>query len=206
MSSLREIEHSMNPQLAIRQLHRRCFLQQTACGLGSVALSQLMQGTAAAAEALPANRLAPKPPHFKPRAKNVIFLFMAGAPSQLDLFDPKPEMQRLHGQPVPESFLKGLNDSLIKGSARVMASPRKFARHGQCGMDFSDYLPHLATCADDLFMLHAMHTDTANHDPAQRLMQCGIPRFGAPRRGACVTYGLGSEAQNLPGSGAMLSR
>src|SRR5262245_26520082 len=194
----------MNPPSLLPLLHRRCFLQQPACGPGTIALAQLMQG-AAAAESGPVNPLAPKPPHFKPRAKNVIFLFMAGAPSQLDLFDPKPQMERLHGQPVPESFLKGLNDSLIKGSARVMASPRKFSRHGQCRMDFSDYLPNLATCADDLCMIRSMHTDTANHDPAQLLMQCGIPRFGAPSMGAWVTYGLGSESANLPGFIVLLS-
>src|SRR5262245_62093968 len=194
----------MNPPSLLPLLHRRCFLQQPACGPGTIALAQLMQGPAAA-ESAPLNPLAPRPPHFKPRARNVIFLFMAGAPSQLDLFDPKPAMERLHGQPVPASFLKGLNDSLVRGSARVMASPRKFAKHGQCGMDFSDYLPRLATCADDLCMLRAMHTDTANHDPAQLLMQCGIPRFGAPSMGAWVTYGLGSESQNLPGFVVMLS-
>jgi hypothetical protein len=152
-----------------------------------------------------AHRLPPKPPHFAARARRVIFLFMAGAPSQLDLFDPKPEMQRWHGQPVPDSLLEGLSDSLIKGSARVMASPRTFTRHGQCGMDFSDYLPHLATCADELCMLRAVHTDTANHDPGQLLMQCGVPRFGMPSMGAWVTYGLGSQSQELPGFVVLLS-
>ena len=123
-------------------LQRRVFLTRSACGLGSIALTQLLRDESA--------RAASTSPSFPPRAKNVIFLFMAGAPSQLDLFTPKPEMQRLHGQPVPASFLEGLSDSLIKGSARVWASPRKFSKHGECGMDFSDYLPHLATCADDL--------------------------------------------------------
>jgi hypothetical protein len=195
----------MNPQSPLRHLHRRCFLRQAACGLGTIALAQLLQPSAAAEAPTPLDPLAPKPPHFKPQAKNVIFLFMAGAPSQLDLFDPKPQMQRLHGEKVPESFLKGLNDSLIKGSARVMASPRRFSRHGQCGMDFSDYLPNLATCADELCMIRSMHTDTANHDPAQLLMQCGIPRFGAPSMGSWITYGLGSESANLPGFAVMLS-
>ena len=111
---------------------------------------------------------------------------MAGAPSQLDLFTPKPVMHRLHGQPGPASFLEGLSDSLIKGSARVWASPRKFTKHGECGMDFSDYLPHLATCADDLCMIRTMKTDVPNHDPAQLQMQCGVPRFGMPRSSAHV--------------------
>lgn len=188
-------------------LHRRAFLQHSACGLGSVALASLLRRDTAAvsAEEHKSGPLTPRPPHFPATAKNVIFLFMAGAPSQLDLFTPKPEMQRLHGQPVPPSFLKGLSDSLIKGSARVMASPRTFTKHGQCGMDFSDYLPHLATCADDLCMLRTLHTDTANHDPAQLLMQCGAPRFGLPGMGAWVTYGLGSESQELPGFTVLLS-
>ncbi len=194
----------MNLEL-FQSIQRRCFLQQSGCGLGSVALANLMAGQRSFAADNETPSLAPQAPHHQPTAKNVIFLFMAGAPSQLDLFDPKPEMQRLHGQPVPESFLKGLTDSLIKGSARVMASPRKFSRHGQSGMDFSDYLPRLATCADDLCMLRAMHTDVANHDPAQLLMQCGVPRFGLPSMGSWVTYGLGSESQELPGFIVLLS-
>lgn len=195
----------MNSSQEIQSIQRRCFLQRTACGLGGLALANLMQQDGPRVRANELNPLAPKPPHFPAKAKNVIFLFMGGAPSQLDLFCPKPEIQRLHGQPVPESFLKGLSDSLIKGSARVMASPRKFLKHGQCGMDFSDYLPQLATCADDLCMIRTMHTDTANHDPAQLLMQCGVPRFGLPGMGAWVTYGLGSESQELPGFIVLLS-
>lgn len=195
----------MNSLEYLQSIQRRCFLQHSACGLGSVALAQLLAGQtrAPAAEVTPS--LKPREPHFPAKAKNVIFLFMAGAPSQLDLFDPKPEMQRLNGQPVPESFLKGLTDSLIKGSARVMASPRKFTRHGQSGLEFSDYLPHLATGADDWCMLRTVHTDTANHDPAQLLMQCGVPRFGLPSMGSWVTYGLGSESQDLPGFIVLLS-
>src|SRR5437868_2688352 len=107
---------TMNPLTSLQSMQRRCFLQQTACGLGGMALASLLQRESAAADEL--NPLAPKAPHFAAKAKNVVFLFMGGAPSQLDLFTPKPEMQRLHGQPVPESFLKGLSDSLIKGSAR----------------------------------------------------------------------------------------
>lgn len=183
-------------------LHRRCFLERTAGGLGGIALASLLQNSAAGAAS---DTGAPQQPHFTPRAKNVIFLFMAGAPSQLDLFEPKPELRRLHRQPVPASFLDGLNDPLIKGSARVMASPRSFTKHGECGMDFSDYLPCLATRADDLCMIRTMHTDTANHDPAQLLMQCGVPRFGMPSMGSWITYGLGSETHDLPGFIVLLS-
>jgi hypothetical protein len=179
---------------------RRAFLGGAAGGLGSIALASLL------ADEVRANSTPARPaPHFPPRAKRVIFLFMAGAPSQLDLFTPKPELTRLHGEEVPESFLKGLDDALIRGSARVMASPRKFARHGESGLEFSDYLPHLAKRADDVCMIRTMHTDTANHDPAQLLMQCGVPRFGFPGMGAWVTYGLGSESQDLPGFVVLLS-
>src|SRR5687768_233086 len=129
----------MNDEANLTNLHRRCFLKSSACGLGSLGLMDLLAQDAKAvdATAITTNPLAPKQPHFVPRAKQVIFLFMAGAPSQLDLFEPKPAMKGLHGEPVPESFLKGLSDSLIKGSARVMASPRTFKKHGQAGMDFS---------------------------------------------------------------------
>jgi hypothetical protein len=194
-----------------QELQRRCFLTQSTTGLGGIALASLLQrdGAASGHDGTSGHGgispLATRQPHFAPRAKNVIFLFMAGAPSQLDLFDPKPEMRRLHQLLVPASFLQGLNDSLIKGSARVMASPRTFTRHGQCGMDFSDYLPHMATVADDLCMIRSLHTDTSNHDPAQLLMQCGVPRFGSPSMGSWITYGLGSESQELPGFVVLLS-
>ena len=185
---------------------RRRFLQQSACGIGTLALSHLFtcEGRSALASESE-NPLAPKLPHFPAKAKNVIFLFMAGGPSQLDLFDPKPLMRKLHGEPVPESYLKTLNDPVIKGSARVLASPRTFEKYGQCGMDFSDFLPHLGGCADDLCMVRSMTTSSANHDPGQLLMQCGTPLFGYPSMGSWITYGLGSESQNLPGFLVLLS-
>ena len=197
----------MNVEQLIGVLERRRFLEQCAGGIGTIALASLLasEGRTADTATRRENPLAPRPPHFKPRAKNVIFLFMAGAPSQLDLFDPKPELERLHRQPVPKSFLTGLDDALIRGSATVMASPRKFARHGECGMDFSDYLPHLAECADDLAMVRSMHTDVSNHHPAELLMNCGVPRFGHPSMGSWVTYGLGSESSDMPGFVVLLS-
>jgi len=188
-----------------QSIARRCFLRQTGCGLGGIALAELLREQARAESGARVGPLAPKQPHFTARAKRVIFLFMAGAPSQLDLFTPKPELVKRHGEPVPESLLATLKDPLIKGSARVMGSPRTFSRHGESGLEFSDYLPHLAQCADRLCMIRSMHTDTSNHDPAQLLMQCGIPRFGLPGMGAWVTYGLGSESQNLPGFVVLLS-
>ena len=188
-------------------LKRRHFLQSSACGLGSIALQQLLaeESVAETAMANAVNPLAVKSPHFKPRAKNVIFIFMSGGPSQMDLFDPKPELQKLHGQPVPESFLKGINDALIKTTAQVMASPRTFQKYGEAGIEFSDLLPHLGGCADDLCMIRTVHTDVSNHHPAQMLMNSGSTMFDRPSMGAWVTYGLGSESKNLPGYVVLLS-
>lgn len=198
----------MNGALICSPLARRAFLRDTACGLGGIALSTLGETNEVVASDPSRGKtrtLAQELPHGRATARNVIFLFMAGAPSQVDLFDPKPELTRLHGQPVPASFLASLKDPLIKGSARVMGSPRTFSRHGDSGLEFSDYLPNLARCADDLCMIRSLHTDTSNHDPAQLLMNCGIPRFGAPSLGSWALYGLGSESQNLPGFVVLLS-
>ncbi|MCH2129200.1 MAG: DUF1501 domain-containing protein [Pirellulaceae bacterium] len=186
---------------------RRSFLQHTACGLGAAALSQLLaeDGFARSTNEF-SDPLHPRSPHFQPRAKRVIFLFMAGAPSQVDLFTPKPAMRRLHEQPIPASFLEGLDDSVLKANARVFASPRTFSKHGDCGMDFSDYLPNLATCADEVCMIRSVTTDTANHHPGQLLMNCGQPVFGLPSMGSWLSYGLGSECRDLPGFVVLLSK
>ena len=196
----------MNEQQFIAIQSRRRFLQETACGLGTIALGNLLAGEGRTAE-VTAGGAAPLSavPHFAPKAKSVIFLFMAGAPSQLDLYEPKPVMRRLHGQPVPESYLADLDDALIKGSARVMASPRTFQKHGQCGMSFSDYVPHLARRADDLAMIRSMHTNVSNHHPGQLLMNCGVTMFGHPSLGSWTIYGLGSESENMPGFVVLLS-
>ena len=142
---------------------------------------------------------------FVPRAKRVIFIFMSGGPSHLDLHDPKPLLQKMHGQPVPDSLLATLADPIIKNSAQVMASPRQFTRHGQSGMEFSDLLPYTGAMADDICMIRSMHTDQSNHDPAQLLLSCGSPLFGNPSMGAWLNYGLGSEYENLPGYVVLLS-
>ncbi len=190
--------------------NRRTLLQNSAFGLGSIALSQLMAEEGRTQKRSAANSSAQgdsarRPPHIIPRAKNVIFIFMSGGPSHLDLFDPKPTLARLHGQAVPKSLLETLADPVIRGDARCFASPRTFRSHGQSGMQFSDYLPHLATRADDLCMIRSMYTTTSNHDPGQLLMQCGTVLFGHPSMGSWVTYGLGSESQNLPGFVVLLS-
>jgi uncharacterized protein (DUF1501 family) len=191
----------MNPLDQAIHLTRRDFFTTTASGLGSLALASMLPSESAlATPTANADPLLPRAPHFAPKAKNCIFIFMEGAPSQLDLFDPKPKLNELHGQPLPESLLKNVRFAFIKKeTARLLGSPRKFEKHGQCGMVFSDLLPHLATCADDLLMVRSMHTDQFNHHPGQLLMQCGRATFGLPTIGAWLTYGLGSESRELPG-------
>src|SRR5580693_6053882 len=141
---------------------RRNFFQECAGGIGIMALAQLMEREGRAA--VPAvNPLAPKKPHFPGKAKNVIFMFMEGGPSQLDLFDPKPELQKWSGKPLPASMTKDLRLAFTKPNAAVMASQRKFAPRGQCGMEISDYMPHLSEVADDICLIRSMHTDAFNH-------------------------------------------
>src|SRR5262245_11745646 len=155
----------------------RNFLDQCVGGLGTIALWHLMEGegrTAAAGDSLPEiNPLKPKATHFTPKAKNVIFLFMEGAPSQLDLFDPKPGLAKYDGQSLPGSMTKDLKLAFIKPDAKVWASPRLFTKHGQSGMEFSDYLPQTAQYADDICMIRSMVTDQFNHHPGQLMMTSG---------------------------------
>ncbi len=130
---------------------------------------------------------------------------MEGAPSQLDLFSPKPGLQKWDGHSLPDSLTKNLRLAFIKPTAHVMASPRTFTPHGQCGMMFSDFPPHLAECADDMCLVNSMYSDAFNHHPGQLLLMSGSIQFGRPSMGAWVTYGLGSESQNLPGFVVMSS-
>jgi len=178
---------------------RRNFLATGASGIGTLALASLLgeQGLLAAD---PANPLAPRATHFAPKAKNCICIYLEGAPSQIDLFDPKPKLNELHGKPLPESMTKNVRFAFIqKETAVLLGSPRKFTKHGQCGMELSDFLPHLATCSDDIALIRSMHTDQFNHHPGQLMMNCGSSMFGRPCMGSWVTYGLGSESKNLPG-------
>src|SRR5690606_23160800 len=146
------------------------------------------------------NPLAPRPPHFAPKAKACIFFFMEGAPSQMDLFDPKPELNKLHGQKLPDSLTKNVRFAFIqKDSATVLGSPRTFKKHGQCGMELSDLLPHIGSVADDICLIRSMHTEAFNHHPGQLMMNTGVMTFGRPSMGSWLNYGLGSESQNLPG-------
>ena len=183
---------------------RRLFLRDCASGLGTIALANLLaqDGYAGAQRTDP---LAPKAPHFPGKAKNVIFLFMEGAPSQLDLFDPKPELQKWHGKSLPQSMTSQLKLAFIKPTAAVLASPREFKTYGRCGMEFSDFLPHTATCADDICMIRSMYTEAFNHHPGQLLLMTGTTQVGRPTVGAWVLYGLGSESENLPGFAVLSS-
>ncbi|HWB95364.1 MAG TPA: DUF1501 domain-containing protein [Bryobacteraceae bacterium] len=179
---------------------RRSFFEHSAGGVGILALAHLLAGEGRTAESTPAvNPLAPRKPHFPATAKNVIFLFMEGAPSQLDLFDPKPGLRKWDGQSLPESMTRNLRLAFIKPTAKVMASPRTFQPHGQCGTELSDFLPHLARQADDICLVRSMFSEAFNHHPGQLLLMSGTTQFGRPSMGAWVTYGLGSESQNLPG-------
>ena len=173
---------------------RRDFLTTSASGLGLAGLGAMLT----ADETI--SPLAIKPPHFAPKAKNCIFLLQAGAPSQLDLFDPKPKLNELHGKPLPNEILEKVRFAFIKKeSAVLMGSSRKWTKHGECGMDFSDFLPNIATCADDILMIRSMFSEQFNHHPGQLLLSCGRGTFGLPTVGSWLTYGLGTESQNLPG-------
>jgi hypothetical protein len=190
---------------AARALTRRYFLEAGGYGLGMAALGQLLAGDGlaapgAGADGAQSNPLAPKAPHFAGKAKACIFIFLEGGPSQIDLFDPKPRLNALDGQPLPDSLTKNIRFAFIKKeSAVLLGSRRKFAKHGRSGMEFSDLTPHLAGCADDILMIRSMQTDQFNHHPAQLVLHCGRSFFGLPTAGAWLTYGLGSESQNLPG-------
>jgi uncharacterized protein (DUF1501 family) len=180
---------------------RRFFLQDMALGLGGVALGTLLQGNAfgkGAASLAAGENIRTALPHFAARAKHVIFLFMAGGPSQLDLFDPKPTLVKYEGQEVPDEVLKGADLPFIERDAALMASPFKFTLHGECGMLLSELLPHLGKVADDIALVRSVHTDAFNHAPAQLLLNTGHLQLGRPSMGAWVDYGLGSEASDLP--------
>ncbi len=195
-----------NPVEPIGQ-SRRAFLTSAASGLGMAALGATLSDNgllapvgAHAAELAHVNPLAPKLSHFAPRAKACIFIFMEGAPSQADLFDPKPKLNELHGQKMPESMTKNVRFAFLKkDTATLMGTKRKFHKHGQCGMELSELIPHIGSVADELLLIRSMHTDQFNHHPGQLMMQCGRGSFGLPTMGSWITYGLGSESQNLPG-------
>jgi Protein of unknown function (DUF1501) len=180
---------------------RRAFFRDAAGGIGTIALAALLEkeGRGATAGLTDVNPLAPKKPPLPAKAKNVIFMFMEGGPSQLDLFDPKPALQKWSGKPLPADMTKNMKLAFTKPTAAVLASPRVFTPAGQSGIEFSDYIPNIASCADDICLVRSMFSDAFNHHPGQLLLFSGTMQFGRPTFGAWVLYGLGSESQNLPG-------
>ncbi len=196
MNLVEEIKIEHRKMLTRRHLFRDCGL-----GLGTMALAGLLGERTASARAgslAGVDALAPKTPHFPGKAKRVIFLFMAGAPSQLDLFDSKPLLQKYNGKPAPAEFLKGQNFAFIKPDAALFASPFRFEKKGQSGAEISEVLPHLGGVVDDIAIVRSMTTDAFNHAPGQIFLQTGSQQFGRPSLGAWVTYGLGSESRDMP--------
>jgi hypothetical protein len=165
--------------------------------LGTIALGQLLARNGDAAEA--PDPLAPKKPHYAPKAKSVIFLFMAGGPSHLELFDYKPQLAKFDGTLPPKDLLEGYRAAFINPNSTLLGPKFKFARHGQSGAEVSELLPHTAKIVDDIAIVKSLTTDAFNHAPAQILMSTGSQQFGRPSLGSWVTYGLGSESQDLPG-------
>ncbi|GIV08847.1 MAG: sulfatase [Fimbriimonadales bacterium] len=186
---------------ALKQMTRRHFFRVCGYGIGALALNALLNEKLFAAN----DPLAPKTPHFKPRAKHVIFLFMAGAPSQIDLFDYKPTLQRYDRQPCPDHLLQGERFAFIKGKPMLLGSPYQFSKHGQSGQEISELLPHIARIADDICIVRSMQTDQFNHAPAQIYMNTGHQLPGRPSMGAWLTYGLGTENRDLPGFMVLIS-
>src|SRR3954466_9535667 len=177
---------------------RRWFFEQCGVGLGAIALGQLFQQNGWAAAGPVENPLAPKAPPLPAQAKRVIFLFMAGAPSHLELFDYKPELAKWNGKLPPADLVKGYRAAFINPSSTLLGPKFKFAKYGQSGAELSELLPNLATVADDIAIVKSMYTDAFNHAPGQIFMNTGTQQFGRPSMGAWVTYGLGSESSDLP--------
>lgn len=191
----------MNP---LQAATRRQFFSRCGMGLGSMALASLMGDKSAMAAPTAAqfvNPLAPRKPHFAPRAKNVIYLFMAGGPSQLEMFEHKPKLAELNGEPIPDSFIDGKRFAFMDSSHRrnLLAGKRSFRQHGRSGAWVSDLLPYTAGVVDDLCIVKSCKTELFNHAPAKLFMNTGTGLFGRPSMGAWVTYGIGSEANDLPG-------
>ncbi|MCC6507702.1 MAG: DUF1501 domain-containing protein [Pirellulaceae bacterium] len=192
---------------------RRYFMQECGLGLASVAATLMLERDAKAKEPSPnasevppnnqsasqARPLAPRAPHFPAKAKQVIYMFQAGAPSHLELFDYKPELTKRDGQLPPPELLSGYRAAFIKPNSALLGPKYKFKRHGQCGMQLSEVLPHIASLADDICLIRSMQTDAVNHAPAQMMTNTGSQQFGRPSFGAWTLYGLGSQSEDLPG-------
>jgi len=176
---------------------RRSFLTTAASGLGAAALTAMLQQHG---QAGPDNPLTVRNPHHTPRAKACIFIFLAGGPSQVDLYDPKPVLTERHGQRMPDSLLKEVEFAFIKTDTAVLkGAPARFRPRGECGIEYSDMIPGIGSCADDITLIRSMHGEQFNHHPGQLLLSCGKAELGRPTIGSWLAYGLGSESQNLPG-------
>ena len=198
----------MNHENLLRETTRRQFFANSGVGIGSLALASLMsQGKLFGSPTADrrTNPLAPQPTHFPAKAKSVIFLFMAGGPSQLELFDHKPKLNDLDGQVIPASFVKNQRFAFIKQDAKLLGSRRHFRRWGKSGAEISTLLPHIGSVSDDVAIIRSMKTDVFNHGPAKLFTNTGSPRFGRPSMGSWVTYGIGSEVDSLPGFVVLLS-
>jgi hypothetical protein len=195
MSCQDHLYRGQHPKLVAR----RWFFRQCGVGLGAMALGQLFGEGGFAAPVDANDPLAPRAPHFAPKAKRVIFLFMAGAPSHLELFDYKPQLAKHDGTLPPPELLKGYRAAFINPSSKLLGPKFKFAKHGQCGAELSELLPHMTGIVDDIAIVKSMVTDAFNHAPGQILMNTGTQQFGRPSIGSWATYGLGSESRDLPG-------
>ena len=197
MSCHDHLYRNANPQ----QVTRRWFFEQCGVGLGAMALGQLLGDTGYAAPGQDAASypMAPRQPHFVQRAKNVIFLFMAGAPSHLEMFDFKPQLAKFDGTLPPPELLEDYRAAFINPSSKLLGPKFTFSKHGQSGTELSELLPYLAEVVDDIAIVKSITTDAFNHAPGQILMNTGSPQFGRPSMGAWLTYGLGSESRELPG-------
>lgn len=188
-----------NPtQKALEQIRRRWFFRDCGIGLAGIAASSLASRDSIFASGA-VNPLAPKQPHFPPKAKRVIYMFQAGAPSHLELFDNKPELTKNDGKLPPKELLQGYRAAFIDPNSALLGPKFKFAKHGNCGMELSEVLPHIASIADEICLVKSMQTDAVNHAPAQILMNTGSQQFGRPSFGSWALYGLGSESEELPG-------
>ncbi|MEZ6071269.1 MAG: DUF1501 domain-containing protein [Pirellulales bacterium] len=195
----------MDPRLErMQQITRRNFLGTSGVGLGGIALSSLLADSAAGTSGA-VDPLAPKAPHFPARAQRVIYLHMTGSPPHLDLFDYKPELVRLHNQDCPQAYLEGKRFAFTTGVPKLLGTPRQFAQYGENGTWISDALPNLQKLADELCVIRSMTTDQFNHAPAELLVYTGFARPGRPSLGSWVTYGLGSENEDLPGFVVLIS-
>jgi hypothetical protein len=192
------------PGELLRAATRRHFFKQSGFGIGGAALTGLLNNTLFAHDA-GANPVAPKAPMFPAKAKSIIYLFMAGAPSQVDLLDSKPTLQKYDGQNVPAELMKGERFAFIKGTPKLLGSPYEFKRCGTSGAEISELLPHLQEVSDDIAIIRSVHTTQFNHAPAQIYMNSGFQIIGRPSMGSWMTYGLGSECKDLPGFVVLIS-